>query len=114
MASASDFIKQLTALPAVGGYLLTHNNGRIISHNLPDADTYIPWLQQMINGSMYMTTSLNNEELRGVTVRQDDENAVHMFPVRQYHLLVVQVAIVTNDYLFQQISELIHETIEHG
>ncbi len=114
MASAADFIKQLSALPGVSGYLLTHNNGRVLTHNLPDPGRYIPWLQQMINGSMYLTTGLNNEELVGVSLHQDEDHVIHLFPVRQYHLMVLQMAGITNDHLFQQIAALIQDTVEQG
>jgi len=114
MAKASDFIRQLASLPGVTGYLLTHNNGRILSHNLSDPTYYVPWAQQMINRSTYLTDSLNNEQLRGISLKQDGENLVHLFPVRQYHLVVIQSEEIVNDHLFQQVAALIQDTVEQG
>lgn len=114
MAKVSDFTSNLSALPGVAGYLLTNKNGQIIAHNLPNHNFYMPWAQQMINRCILLSHSLNNEELCGVSLKQEDGKLIHIFPVKQYQLVVLQSEDIINDHLFQQIAALIHDTVEQG
>ena len=113
MAKASDFIRTLSALPGVAGYLLCHSNGRILSHNLSDPDAYMPWSQHMIQHCTLVSSSLNNETFRGVSL-QHEGSIMHMFPIRQYQLVVMQPGDAVNDELFRQIEALIQDTVERG
>ncbi|PLX96462.1 MAG: hypothetical protein C0622_14800 [Desulfuromonas sp.] len=115
MAKASEFIRQLTSLPGASGYLLFNNNdGRILAHNLPDPHYYIPWAQLVLGNSGKLTENLNNERLRGASLGQGGAGTVHLFPVRQYSLVVIQSGRIVNDHLFEQVSVLVQDTVEHG
>lgn len=112
MARASDFIRNLSALAGVGGYLLTHSNGNVISHNLSDPDVYGSWARQMVQQCAPLSVSLNNEGFKGVSMQQEG-GFIHIFPIRQYQLVVIQ-GDAANEQLFHQIEVLIQDTVERG
>jgi hypothetical protein len=114
MAKASDFIKKLSAMAGIEGCLLSHPNGQIRSHNLPsDPDAYRAWPQQIIKRCELLSNCFNHETFRGISLQQDG-GYMHIFPIRQYQLVVIQPGDTINYDLFHQIEMLIQNTVERG
>ncbi|WP_321532425.1 hypothetical protein [uncultured Desulfuromonas sp.] len=113
MAKVADFIKALSALSGVDGYLLAEGRGQILSHNLSDCDSYMPWVQTLVQRCTLLSASLNGDQLRGLFFQEDDR-LIYLFPIRQYQLVVMQHAESHNVDLFEQIEALIQETVESG
>lgn len=113
MARVTDFITALSALSGVDGYVLAQSNGQILSHNLTDAVSYLPWAKTLIQRCTLLSAGLNNDPFRGVSF-QSAGRFIHLFPIRQYHLVVLQPGGITNPQLFQHIEALIQETVERG
>nr|WP_320116729.1 hypothetical protein [uncultured Desulfuromonas sp.] len=113
MAKVADFITSLNALPGADGYLLAEGNGRVLSHNLSSCDCYLPWVQRVIQRCLSLSACLNDDTLRGVSL-QEEGRFIHLFPIRQYQLVVLQPAENRNDHLFEQIEALIQDTVESG
>jgi len=113
VAKVTDFITALSALSGVDGYVLAQSNGQILSHNLTDPVSYMPWAKTLIQRCTLLSAGLNNDPFRGVSF-QSDGRFIHLFPIRQYHLVVLQPGGSINQQLFQQIETLIQETVESG
>jgi hypothetical protein len=113
MAKASDFIKKISAMSGIEGCLLSHPNGQILSHNLSDPDVYRAWPQQIVKRCELLSNCFNHETFRGISLQQDD-SYMHIFPIRQYQLVVMQPGDTINYELFHQIETLIQNTVERG
>ncbi|WP_321531370.1 hypothetical protein [uncultured Desulfuromonas sp.] len=115
MAKVSDFTKKLTALPGVGGYLLSQQGGNILAHNLQDPSHYRQWMEELLQqGAKANGTLGEHQEFRGVSLAVSNERMLLLFPVKQYSLLVVQDVQVGNEQLFQEISALIQDTVDNN
>nr|WP_320050297.1 hypothetical protein [uncultured Desulfuromonas sp.] len=113
MAKVTDFISVLSGLRGVDGYLLAQGRGQILSHNLTDSASYMIWAHALIQRCASLSSALNNESLRGASFQQNGR-FIHLFPIRQYQLVVLQSAENANVELSQQIEALIQETVERG
>ncbi|GEM_PF-2058130 len=116
MARAADFIRQIAELHGVKSCILMKDSGEILFTNFHKPGNYhTPWVRQVVAQGNIVGQYLGSNSLDFITITSESNDHFHIFPFRQYLLIIQQPENMANDNLGRQVRSLIHELLErHG
>ena len=112
MARAADFIRRISELHGVKSCILMKDSGEILFTDFHKQDNYhAPWMRQAVAQGNIIAQYLGSNNLNFVTITSGNNNQLHIFPFRQYFLIIQQPEDMANDNLGRQVLSLIQELL---
>lgn len=111
-ASAERFAEQINAIHGVEQFALVRNDGRIVTHNLPEPEAFAKMVTTCGLNALALRKPLGVSHLKQIVFSRPDNRNIIIFQLFKYFLGIQQIGEADQDALIHDVSHLLRQVAQ--